>query len=114
MPKTNNKSKRVRDYLTSKPDAPNSEVMEALGKYGVKYHDITNVRASMRKKEALGTTGQTATSRRGRPPKSDTPAGPGFAKAYEAGLKLVSDAGGIDEALQVLQVIRMIANSKLA
>lgn len=113
MPKTNNKSKRVRDYLTTKPDAPNNEVIEALGKFGVKYHDITNVRAAMRKKEAGGLNGATAL-RRGRPPKNGVAGAANFGKAYESGLRFVTDAGGIESALQVLQVIQMIAKSKLA
>lgn len=114
MPKTNNKSKRVRDYLTSKPEAPNSEVIEALGKFGVKYHDITNVRASMRKKDPKAVNGQAGPLRRGRPPKTGAVATANSENAYTTGLKFIADAGGIDSAVQILQTIRVIATSKIA
>ncbi len=124
--RTTNKSGLIREYLKEHPEAGYSEIGKALSKHGVKTYDIANVFTAIKKQKEKEANGVTTTARRGRPPKnanasaksSNAPTQAQSTKgssdnAYDAALQFVSAAGGIDNATNILELIRKVVQSNL-
>ncbi|MFG0265073.1 MAG: hypothetical protein ACF8AM_07945 [Rhodopirellula sp. JB055] len=112
------KSERIRRYIQAHPEARNTEIVAALEEHGIKYQDVGNVRSQEKRKAAK----KAAPSKRRRPPTASpaaaTPAGPASTptassnsvsmEALQAGADFVKQAGGIDQAQAILDLIRQI------
>lgn len=104
------KSARVREYLKEHPNARNKEVAKILSQYGVRPADVANVKAILKKKAELNPVAQTE-------PPSSAPSSNAASAMIDAsvqldllenGIEFVRKAGGVNEALHVLGVIRRI------
>ena len=108
------KSARVREFLEQHPEARNKDVAEALSGYGVRAADVANVKANLRKKaEKAGKASKPKASKQEAPKKEPAAADPVIDASIqldllEAGVEFVRRAGGLNEALHVLGVIRRI------
>lgn len=121
------KSERIRRFLRQHPEARNRDVVEALLAYGVTAADVGNVKNLLRKKEGggkpakgmRGGKGRVAPQAKDAPVKAAVPApgaGRGVAAAtaefgfdsIEAGVEFIQKVGGLDEAQQILNLIRQI------
>ncbi|WP_233215305.1 hypothetical protein [Rhodopirellula bahusiensis] len=117
---TMSKSERIRRYIQAHPEARNTEIVAALEEHGIKYQDVGNVRSQEKRKAAK----KAAPAKRRRPavatpevaPPASTPAVPPMATApdavsmetLQAGAEFVKQAGGIDQAQAILDLIRQI------
>lgn len=124
------KSQRIREYISSNPDAKNKDIADALSDHGVTYGDVYNVRNQLKKaggrpigkrgrKPANAKTGGRGkkTSKKGRPAAatrtqsvSRSITGEGM-PAIQAGMDLLKKAGSHEEAINVLDMIQTIKSS---
>ena len=112
------KSQRVRDYLAANPSDGNTDVVAALAKYGVKYGDVTSVKNQLKKQ--AGTPGIKSGKRATKAAatkviqngstgaaKTNSAAGSGL-PAVQTGVRFVDEAGGVDQAMEILTLIRAV------
>ena len=114
------KSQRIRDYMSSNPDKGNTEIVAALEQYGVKYADVANVKSLMKKqsssnghKKSSGTRSvkAAAAKKKGGPRAARAQAGSVTGSgmpAIQAGVRFVDEAGGVDQAMEILSLIRTV------
>ncbi len=116
MAKKISKSARINQYLDEHPEAGYSEIQEALGKYGIKTYDIANVFTARRKKQQAA-SGEIAPKRKpGRPPKSSSPAVVSTSQGdnlSDVAVQFIQQAGSVDQAINILQVIRKVMSIKM-
>lgn len=110
------KSSRVRDYMKRFPEARNVDIAEALEIYGVTPPDVANVKAQLKKKaekkKAKAKPVAKAAAASSKPeaeakPKAEVDATIQL-DLLEAGVEFIRKAGGINEALHILGVVRRI------
>jgi hypothetical protein len=109
-----NKSKRIRDYIDSHPNAAPKDIVAALAQYGVTPSDVGNVRSKL--KGAKPSKRAAAKSSPVDAPKPTTstsssasaPAGGINLKALEAGTQFLKEAGSLSNARELLIVIDRI------
>lgn len=109
------KSARVREHLKRNPEARNVDVAKALEVYGVTSADVANVKAQLRKKatkKGAKSTGKTAAAKMASAEKATKP-DPEVnvtiqLDLLEAGVEFIRKAGGVNEALHILGVVRRI------
>jgi hypothetical protein len=112
------KSQRVRDYLEEHPEARNKDIADALEKYGVRPADVANTKAQMKKREAKSGKKKPSASKEKLSAAAIAEAKPVATlpeievavqlHLLEAGVEFVRKAGGVNEALHVIGVIRRI------
>lgn len=113
------KSARIRDFMKQNPEARNVDIAKALEVYGVKTADVANVKAQLKRK--AGKPGKSKMNVRAvktnKPDVAAAPANEAAEPAIEAtiqldllesGVEFIRKAGGINEAIHVLGVIRRI------
>ncbi len=110
-----NKSKRIRDYIDSHPDAAPKDIVAALSQYGVTPSDVGNVRSKLKgskpSKRAGSKAGAAVAPKSAASPStsSSTPASGGInLKALESGTQFLKDAGSLSSARELLIVIDRI------
>ncbi len=110
-----NKSKRIRDYIGSHPNAAPKDIVAALSQYGVTPSDVGNVRSKL--KGAKPSKRARAKSSLPIPPKStlssSTPSSASSSaginlKALETGAQFLKEAGSLSNARELLIVIDLI------
>jgi hypothetical protein len=112
------KSQRVRDYLEEHPEARNKDIADALAKYGVRPADVANTKAQMKKREAKLEEQQSSVRKKKVTSAAVSEAKPAVVlpeidasvqlHLLEAGVEFIRKAGGLNEALHVIGVIRRI------
>ena len=110
-----NKSKRIRDYIDSHPDAAPKDIVAALSQYGVTPSDVGNVRSKLKgskpSKRAAAKVVAAAGPKSASPtsaPASTTSSGGINLKALESGTQFLKDAGSLSSARELLIVIDRI------
>lgn len=109
------KSSRVREFLEEFPESRNKDIADALAEYGVRAADVANVKAQLKKKadkkarnkatHAAANAAPAAAIKLAAVPDIDATI---ELSLLETGVEFVRKAGGINEALHVLGVIRRI------
>ena len=95
------KSKRVRDYLESNPQARNRDVVATLSEYGVTAADVSNAKAQLKKKYSR---------RRPRSEAAVETGGFGGVTIEDVGatVNYVQSVGGVSKARQLLDLLEQI------
>jgi len=118
LEKPMSKSARVREYLKRTPEVRNVDISKALEDHGVTSADVANVRAQQRKKDekkktktkatvktdSASASPQTATESKSNPEINATIQ----LHLLEAGVEFIRKAGGVNEALHILEIVRRI------
>lgn len=124
------KSQRIREYLAEHPEARNRDAVEALASYGVTAADVANVKTQLRKKAEKQKSAKARVHPTAAPSASTAPAPSRTAAAapaatpamgagelavgeIEAGLAFIENAGGLQRARQIIDLIARIREVKL-
>ncbi|MCC9654489.1 hypothetical protein [Rhodopirellula halodulae] len=112
------KSERIRRYIHAHPEARNTEIVAALEEHGIKYQDVGNVRSQEKRKAAKKASPvkrRRSVSSKVEEPTNAAPApGPAVSHgtvsvdALQSAADFVKQAGGIDQAQAILDLIRQI------
>ncbi|WDQ17432.1 hypothetical protein [Rhodopirellula sp. P2] len=111
------KSERIRRYIQAHPEARNTEIVAALEEHGIKYQDVGNVRSQEKRKAAKKSAPAKRRPAAAKPevalpastPSTPTPK-PGAVsmETLQVGAEFVKQAGGIEQAQAILDLIRQI------
>jgi hypothetical protein len=110
-----NKSKRIRDYIDSHPNAAPKDIVAALSQYGVTPSDVGNVRSKLKgSKPGRRATAKSSPEASSKPASSASGASSSSVtgginlKALEAGTQFLKEAGSLSNARELLIVIDRI------